>query len=164
MKLDRKLMILPAVAMFLLVGCQSYAGSDSSLGMSEREISLQSVHPEARTTPGWLNPKTMQVEVASRAPEPGDMYINGILVGWRFVATSEVMGTLQAPPIASRCRPVWLVLEDRSIVEQKDSGAPPERTHLGGLFDPETGLFYPSSSHVVRVAAPQAAAGDSLDG
>lgn len=133
------------------VSCSSSSGDGANRGFGDQEFVLTESHPEAQTTSGWLNPKTLQIEVASKKPEPNDMVIDGLLVGWRFVPVSNVKGQIQQAPVLPRCRRVWLILEDRSIVEQENSN-PPERTYLAGYLDPETGLFYPESAQVTHVA------------
>ncbi|MFT7616659.1 MAG: hypothetical protein ACI97A_000283 [Planctomycetota bacterium] len=138
----------------LLVGvsCESASDGDTDRGFGDQVFSLAETHPEAQTTQGWLNPKTLQIEVASLKPEATDMVIEGLLIGWRFVALSNVKGQIQQPPVLPRCRRVWMVLEDRSIVEQEDSSTP-DRTYLSGFLDPETSLFYPESAQITRVVA-----------
>ncbi len=149
-----KHMTYVALVMALLGACQSSGDSNSKRGFGDQEISLLETHPEAQATAGWLNPKTLQIEVSSTPPLEDDMYIEGILVGWKFVALTDVKGQLQAPPVKPRCDRVWLVLEDRSIKFQDDGATPPERTYIAGYLDPETTLFYPETASIVRLAPP----------
>ena len=149
---------LSIVCSLLILGaCQSSASSDGAAGFGDQEIDLTTAHVEATTTKGWLNLKTLEIGVASATPDADEMIIDGLLVGWRFIALGNVRGQIQAPPVMARCRRIWVVLEDRSIVEQKDGALPPTRTYLPGYLDPETSLFYPQSAQIVRVEAPVAA-------
>ncbi|HGY92845.1 MAG TPA: hypothetical protein ENK43_16885 [Planctomycetes bacterium] len=111
-------------------------------------IRLDRDHPEAWTTRGYLNVKTLLLIPAPHTPAADEMLVPGHIVGGWFHPDGDVIGTLQPAPTGERSVPCFLVLEDRSLILDLDAPRPRGRTLLRGRFDPDDQLFYPSQSRL----------------
>lgn len=128
-----------------LTGCSSSTTNDAP--GAKIDLTNNAVDLDAMTVDGWMNPKTLQIHASTVAPEDGDMVIRGAIRGWRFEPYGDVEGGLH--PVPDRATPdaCWLVLSDRTVV-YREGGTEPGEPCLEGVFDAESGLFYPSSTVV----------------
>ena len=81
-------------AAFLLL-CALSVGCASEEKRSERRmIPLIEVKSEASSGSGWLNVKTLQLNLDVAKPEPKDMIIRGTIDGLYFTASGDIAGNL----------------------------------------------------------------------
>jgi hypothetical protein len=132
-------------ACFAFTGCRS----SDEVAAGAQPIRLLDVKSAATISPGWLNPKTLQLHTATELPEADDLILRGTLTGWYFEPTGEIEGAINEPPPISKVEPCWLHLATRSIHPMDGREAPPA-PYLPGRYDKETGLFYPSQRTVIR--------------
>ncbi len=148
----RSLHVILVAAMGIVVaGCSSGSHADE---LSGPIIRLDRDHPEAWTTRGYLNVKTLLLIPGPHAPAEDEMLVPGRIVGGWFHPEGDVIGALQPAPAGERSRPCFLVLEDRSLILDLDAPRPRGRTLLRGRFDPDDQLFYPSQSRLERDRGP----------
>ncbi len=140
-------MRIPALAVLVLVAaCSSQETTREGYYSGLRP--LGEPRTEALATRGWLNARTLQIHGAIETPEPGDLILPGVIIGYHFRSTDDLQGEIVPPPVPGRCREVLLMIRDRRVIEADRQ--PPGGEYLRGLFDPETELFHPNSRGVVR--------------
>lgn len=135
-----------------LLLCALSVGCASEEKRSERRmIPLVEARSEASSGGGWLNVKTLQLNLDVTKPEPKDMIIRGTIAGLYFTPSGDIEGDLQEPPSKGKLERGWLSIQNRTLYLQKH-GVAPTPPFLPGRYDTATELFYPDQREVVRTA------------